>query len=206
MKALFYGGAFNPPTKAHIYLAEYASRKAHFDKVVFVPSKSKYILSIENEGSSFSELERLTMLRSLALSRPFMEVSDIELLSTEQPRTYLTMKELQKEGYELKLLLGSDWLHEETLSKWMYLKEIASEFGFVILKRSHDDIESLFTKNETLKGLRSHFLVLDTPNDYQDVSSSKVRELLKDFSKNEADIKKMVPAEIFSFLKEKENA
>ncbi len=206
MKALFYGGAFNPPTKAHIYLAEFAYQKTHFDKVIFVPSKSKYILSTEKKESSFSELERLSMLRLLASSRPFMEVSDIELLSCEQPRTYLTMKDLQKEGYELKLLLGSDWLHDETLSKWWYLKEIASEFGFVILRRNHDDIDSLFAKNETLKELRNHFLVLDSPKDFQDASSSKVRELCKDFSKNEAEIKSMVPIEIFQFLKEKRNA
>ena len=206
MKALFYGGAFNPPTKAHISLAEFAYQKTHFDKVIFVPSKSKYILSTEKKESSFSELERLSMLRLLASSRPFMEVSDIELLSHEQPRTYLTMKELQKEGYELKLLLGSDWLHDETLSKWWYLKEIASEFGFVILRRNHDDIDSLFAKNETLKELRNHFLILDSPKDFQDASSSKVRELCKDFSKNEAEIQSMVPIEIFQFLKEKRNA
>lgn len=205
MKALFYGGAFNPPTKAHISLAEFAYQKTHFDKVIFVPSKSKYILSTEKKESSFSELERLSMLRLLASSRPFMEVSDIELLSHEQPRTYLTMKELQKEGYELKLLLGSDWLHDETLSKWWYLKEIASEFGFVILRRNHDDIDSLFAKNETLKELRNHFLILDSPKDFQDASSSKVRELCKDFSKNEAKIQSMVPIEIFQFLKEKRN-
>ena len=206
MKALFYGGAFNPPTKAHLALAEFACQKTQADKVIFVPSKSQYILYTEKKEYSFSDEERLSMLHLLARSRPYMEVSDIELVSREQPRTYLTMKRLQSEGYTLKLILGSDWLHEDSLSKWRYFKEIASEFGIVLFRRNHDDIESLFENNETLKGLRKYFLALDSSEEYQDVSSCRVRELLKDFSKNEEEIKSLVNPEIFQFLKEKENA
>ena len=33
----FYGGSFNPPTKAHIELAKKVIKECNLDKVIFVP-------------------------------------------------------------------------------------------------------------------------------------------------------------------------
>lgn len=205
MKALFYGGAFNPPTNAHLDLSELALKKTGFDKVIFVPTKSKYILSQEGKEFSFLESERLQMLKLLAKKRSFMEISDAELVAKEQPRTYFTMKEIQKKGYELKLLLGSDWLHKESVSKWLYLKEIALEFGFVVFVRNGDNVRELIEENSALQEFKNRFFVINPPSDYYKISSSKVRELLTDFKKNEMAIKRMVPSEIFEYLKERKN-
>ena len=49
MKGLFFGGAFNPPTVAHVELANYVRKYLDYDKVVFVPSKDKYIKNEENK-------------------------------------------------------------------------------------------------------------------------------------------------------------
>ena len=42
-RTLAFFGAFNPPTKAHIDLAEYAMRATARDDVIYVPSKMEYI-------------------------------------------------------------------------------------------------------------------------------------------------------------------
>lgn len=40
MKIGFFGGSFNPPTKAHINLAKKALNICKLDKVIFVPMLS----------------------------------------------------------------------------------------------------------------------------------------------------------------------
>ena len=42
----FYGGSFNPPTKAHIELAKKVIKECSLDKVIFVPVGDLY----EKEG------------------------------------------------------------------------------------------------------------------------------------------------------------
>ena len=52
MKALAFFGAFNPPTVAHIQLAEFALRATGREKVIFVPSKAAYIK--DEQGKDFA--------------------------------------------------------------------------------------------------------------------------------------------------------
>lgn len=197
-KALVFGGAFNPVTLAHIHLAEKVRRKLSFDYVIFIPSKSKYILSTEKKDSSFSEEERYKMLKEVSKTRDWMIVSDIEIKKEDQPRTYFTLKKLKEEGYDLKLLMGSDWL-PCLEDKWLYIDEILDEFGIVILRRNHDDISSIINSSSFLKERKEKFIFIDVDEEHQEASSSKVRELLK--KKDYKKVGKLVPQEILPYLK-----
>ncbi len=42
MKIGFFGGSFNPPTNAHICLAQKAIKECGLDKVIFVPMNDYY--------------------------------------------------------------------------------------------------------------------------------------------------------------------
>ena len=53
---LAFFGAFNPPTRAHLELAQFAMKKTGAEKVVFVPSKETYI---SGEQGFFQRLELL---------------------------------------------------------------------------------------------------------------------------------------------------
>jgi nicotinic acid mononucleotide adenylyltransferase len=55
LRALVYGGAFNPPTIAHIELADFARKAAGFDKVIFVPSKMRYITDDQKKDFAFDD-------------------------------------------------------------------------------------------------------------------------------------------------------
>ena len=57
-KALAFFGAFNPPTIAHVSLAEFALRAAGREQVIFVPSKSVYIRDEEEKVSSEDAMVR----------------------------------------------------------------------------------------------------------------------------------------------------
>ena len=200
MKALFFGGAFNPMTNAHLHLAKEVKETFGFEKVLFVPTKSKYILGTEAKDFSFTEKERYEMLLHVASSHPFMAVSDIEIQEKDQPRTYLTMKKLKKEGYDLTLMIGSDWL-KDLKTKWMYIDEILGEFSLLIIRRNHDDIENILDSDSYLKERKEKFMIYDPKGNYQNISSSEVRRLMKDFHENEEKIKELVPIEVFEDIR-----
>ena len=200
MKALFFGGAFNPLTNAHLHLAEEVKNVFCFDKVIFVPTKSKYILKTEEKEFSFTEEERYQMLKDVSFDYDFMEVSDIEIKEKEQPRTYLTMKEIQKEGYDLTLMIGSDWL-ENLRTKWMHVDEILDEFSLLVIRRNYDDIDKIINQDSYLKERKDKIQFYDPKGDYQNVSSSHVRMLLKDFDKNEKEIHSLVPQKVYDDIR-----
>ena len=192
--ALLFGGAFNPPTNAHIELADFARRKLGVEKVVFMPTKSVYVENEEGKDFCFSEQKRLEMLLDISKSRPWMEVSSYEIDSASQPRTYFTLKELKRKGYEVKLLIGSDWL-KRLQTGWKYVKEICEEFGIVVLNREGDDLKKIIEADPYLSSLMPYLTLLQAPTAYQKTSSSKVRSgIMK--GALESGYQKMIPSEL----------
>jgi len=200
INALFFGGAFNPPTIAHIQLAKYAMEQINFDRVIFCPTKSKYILNTERKDFSFDEDTRLKMLNDVSKNNSFMIVSDIEIKEKEQSRTYFTLKKLKNEGYNLKLLIGSDWLNK-LATDWMYVEEIAKEFGIVILKRNNDDVEELFNTIPLLIKIKKYVIIINSPTNFKFISSNNIRTLLKDYDLNIDKINADLPPELHNLKK-----
>ena len=202
MKGLLFGGAFNPLTNAHLFLAEQALKETGSDYVLFIPSKSDYILSTEGKGYSFSDQERLQMLLEVSRSHSWMKVSDYELSLKEQPRTYFTLKHFEEKGERLSLLIGSDWLIDMK-KRWKYVDEIASQFGIVVMERNDDEARSIVMNDKSIANLLSYFTFVKSPSLYRTISSSKVRELLLKEKEHQNEIKRMVPKEVFDYLKER---
>lgn len=190
---LVFGGAFNPPTNAHINLAYLACHKIQADGVVFVPSKMSYIKEEQRKDFAFSDGVRLNMLQKIAEKKSWMKVSDFELLSIKQPRTYDTLCYLKEKGYQCKLLFGSDKLWELETG-WKHVTEIANEFGFVCMTRNHDDCEKKIEEDLFLRNIKNKIELVHTSEDYQDISSTKVRKLF--LHQQFAEIDKLVPAEL----------
>ncbi len=196
---LAFFGAFNPPTKAHIELAEAARAKTGRDKVIFVPSKMLYIRDEQGKNLVYSDDERLRMLREIAQHRPQMEVYDGEIRQEKQPRTYETLCRLKEEGKTCSLLLGSDKL-PELEHGWLYVRQIAEEFGIVCMKRNGDDVLSMMEKDPFLNSLMPYVTLIETPDEMQNVSSSLVREKILGIRKLKDELSSMVPPEILPIL------
>ena len=64
-RTLAFFGAFNPPTKAHIDLAEFAMNVTGRDDVIFVPSKMEYIRYEQKKDFAFSDASRIEMLKRI---------------------------------------------------------------------------------------------------------------------------------------------
>ena len=201
---LAFFGAFNPPTVAHLKLAEFACRRTGREGVLFVPSQTAYIRDSQKKDAAFSDEERLNMLKALAGHYPWMAVTDWELRQAGQPRTYTTLCHLREEGYAPSLLLGSDKL-PELATGWKHVPEIASEFGIVCLARGTDSCRKIIESDPFLRGIAGRIEMLETPPDWKDISSTEVRNRLRELRAIMEDLARMVPAEILNFVK-KSNA
>ena len=191
-KALAFFGAFNPPTAAHLGLAEFALRQTGREQAVFVPSKSVYIRDEQGKDFAYSDAQRLRMLEKAAQTRPWMKVFDWEMRQPRQPRSYETLCHLREEGIQASLLFGSDKLPELERG-WLHVREIAEEFGFVVLCRGADECQQMIEEDPYLNALSPHITVLDTPEETRNVSSTRVRMLVRELGE-------LVPGEILPYL------
>jgi len=195
MNALVFGGAFNPPSRAHIDLAYYAMQQGHADCVIFVPSKMSYIKKEQGKDYAFSDEERFSMLNTIAENKEWMIVSDYEIYSETQPRTYITLQYLREQGYSCRLLIGFDKLIElET--NWKHIPEIMHEFGIVAMNRYEDDCSAYIRNDPFLSQYEKNIEVVQTPSIYHSVSSTAIRKKYMDVINNFEDLKKMVPEEL----------
>ena len=194
-EVLAFFGAFNPPTRAHLELADYAWRETGREGVIFVPSRTDYIRNDQGKDAVYSNEEREGMLRRLAEIRPWMRVSGWELRQEEQPRTYRTLCHLRDEGYAPSLLMGSDKLRELS-SGWKHVPEIAREFGIVCLARGKDSCREIIRDDPFLQEISDGILLLETPDDWKEISSTAVREILRQPGDPEGRFMELVPDEI----------
>ena len=196
---LAFFGAFNPPTNAHIRLAEFALNAMGAKRVLFVPSKANYIRDFQGKDYAYGDRERLDMLRLAAGSRPWMEVSDIEILQEKQPRTYETLCRLRDEGKDAVLLIGSDKL-PELAEIWAHVDEIAREFGIAVLTRGADMCGRMIRESAYLTSIAPYMTILETPEETRNISSTLVRSRVAQMKELRREIGSMVPSEILELL------
>ena len=192
IQALAFFGAFNPPTAAHLGLAEFALRETGREQVIFVPSKSVYIRDEQGKDFAYSDAQRLSMLEKAAETRPWMKVFDWEMRQPRQPRSYETLCQLRREGIQASLLFGSDKL-PELEHGWLHVREIAEEFGIVCLTRGADECRRMIEEDPYLKTLSPLIIILDTPAETRGISSTQVRMLVRELGE-------LVPGEILPYI------
>ena len=197
--ALAFFGAFNPPTRAHLGLAELALSATGRERVIFIPSKAAYIRDTQGKDFAYTDAQRLGMLRAAAASRPWMRVEDWELREERQPRSYDTLCHLRSRGETAALLMGSDKL-PELEHGWLHVPEIAREFGIVCLARGGDDPEAIFKGDAYLAALRPYIRWVVTPEGTKDVSSTAVRRRVARIRALRAELDTLVPEEILPLL------
>lgn len=171
-KALAFFGAFNPPTRAHIELAEYAMKQTGRDEVIFVPSKGDYILDEQKKEYAYDDSFRMEMLNDVKLARPWMATCDYDISSETQPRTYETLCRIKAQGVEPALLIGADVLFKME-KEWANVDKIAKEYGIVCLSRggTKEEVE----KDTFLAPLLPYITFVESPKKYEHISSSAVR-------------------------------
>ena len=198
-RVLAFFGAFNPPTVAHLALAQYAMERTGREGVAFVPSKAAYIRQEQGKSFAYTDAQRLAMLSAAAQTRPWMQVIPWELEAEIQPRTYHTLCQLRDSGLSPTLLLGSDKLQE--LEKgWQFVPEICREFGIVCLARGGNDCREALARDPFLHSLTPPIQFIETPPDFRQVSSTDVRKKVAQLRELEKELHALTPPEVYPLL------
>ena len=198
-ETLAFFGAFNPPSIAHLRLAEFALGRTGAKRVLFVPSRAAYIRDTQGKDFAYGDEARLEMLRRAAETRPWMEVTDLEIRQEAQPRTYDTLCRLREAGRDATLLMGSDKL-PELETGWLHVEEIAREFGIAVLTRGADECRRMLREDPFLAGLADGIRVIETPAETREISSTRVRQLVREIREAQEELRGMVDPAILPLL------
>ncbi|CCV64559.1 Probable nicotinate-nucleotide adenylyltransferase [Alteracholeplasma palmae J233] len=171
---IVYGGAFNPPTKAHYNIIQTTYELFKPKAFIAIPVGELYH---KDDLVSFSD--RSNMLKLYQKDFPFLIVSHLE----EKQKFNGTVETLEKISQEYRdekivLLIGSD--QYLNFSNWIKYEEILKKYELIVILRPNYKIDE--TKYDEYNP-RIRFIQLDL-----DISSTEVRnnvELNKDYLMND---------------------
>lgn len=167
-KTLVVGGAFNPPTAAHIEIAFEAAKQIFADDIVYVPVGDKY------DKSTLIEAEhRINMLQiaiedfeqkySINLDSPIkMYISRLEADYYRNLSTIETLDMLEKEyNTDIYFFCGSDNLI--SIPYWDNADDLLKHHKIVVAERHGYDIGKIINKNDLLKNAynNKHIIIID---------------------------------------------
>lgn len=181
----FYGGCFNPPTKAHIEMAKKAIKECDLDEVVFVPVGDSYKKQELAQG-----IDRYNMLKIACEGNEKLKVSDIEIRSSHKYNA-IDIFEIISNKYKDDnrfFLMGVDNLSK--MSEWKESKKLIENYNYIIFERNNIDANLIIENNEMLENNKENFEIIKN-NDYKEISSTNIRESIK-IGKKPEDINEKV--------------
>lgn len=181
----FYGGCFNPPTKAHIEMAKKAIKECDLDEVVFVPVGDSYKKQELAQG-----IDRYNMLKIACEGNEKLKVSDIEIRSSHKYNA-IDIFEIISNKYKDDnrfFLMGVDNLSK--MSDWKESKKLIENYNYIIFERNNVNADSIIKSNEMLENNKENFEIIKN-NDYKEISSTNIRESIK-IGKKPEDINEKV--------------
>ena len=190
MKLGIFGGSFNPPHNMHTDIANYMINQQYVDKVVFVPTGSKYAY----KDNLIEEEHRLNMLEILSKKNENILVSDYELKS-EVVYTIDTLRYF-KELYpndEIHFICGLD--NFSYIDKWKNGEEILSNYKIIVINRNGNNLEELLVKYNDYKDN-----IIVSNMEMKDISSTYIRDNIKEIDK----VKEFIDEDVLRYIYEKE--
>ena len=180
MKIGFFGGAFNPPTIAHINLVKEALKEYSFDAIYFVPVNNFY-----KKQGLIDISQRIDMLNLECKNNSKMFVSEIE---KEMNREFKANEifEIIKETYsvdDLYFLMGED--NYEKMSSWENYEKL-KEYKYLIFQRR---------ENKALEIKNPNIIYMENKENLK-ISSSIIRNMIR---KNQ-DIEKYVSKDVKEYI------
>ena len=139
MKALLFGGTFDPPHAGHMNNLRAAMQAVQPDVVLVMPAG---IPPHKHASATPGEL-RLAMCECFKALGPQVQVSQWEVDRAGRSYTYNTVSMLQEKypGAQLYMTIGSDML--ETFDEWYRWREILAMVTLVVQSREPGDGDAL---------------------------------------------------------------
>lgn len=194
MKYGFFGGAFNPPTCAHLELAKRVKNEFELDKVFFVPVGNLY-----QKNELVDEKFRFEMLEILCKDCEGLEVSDLEMNLNKNLKAIevfeLIEDRYKEEAQEIYFILGADNFGK--IENWQEADKLIKNYKYIILEREGIDSNKIICENKLLIENKQNFNILKG-NSCGLISSTKARSEIYETSKEE--ICKIIPEEIYGYI------
>ena len=188
MKIGIFGGSFNPPHNMHTDIANYMIKQQCVDKVIFVPTGSKYAY----KNNLIEEEHRYNMLEILSNKNDNIMVSDYELKS-EVVYTIDTLRHF-KEVYpddEICFICGLD--NFSYIDKWKNGEEILANYKIVVINRDGNDLKELLFKYDQY---RDNIVISNM--EMKDISSTYIRDNIEETDK----VKEYIDEEVLRYIQE----
>ena len=187
MKIGVFGGSFNPPHKMHLNIGLELVNKQYVDKVIYVPTGSKY----KYKNNLLPDKNRLEMLEILTKTQEYLDVNDYELKDevVYTCETLAYFKELYPND-EIYFICGADNL--SYIDKWKNGEKILNNYKIIAMKRKGEDIEELLKK---FVDYQNNIIVADV--EQQDISSTDIIEKLK----NNENVLDVLDKDVYEYIR-----
>lgn len=182
---LLFGGAFNPPTIAHVLNVKYLSDTLCYDNFIVFPTGDPPHKEIE----CLDDETRFLLSKKVFEEISGVTVSDIEFQLEGDSYTYRTLEEFSKSYKDMHLILGMDSFL--SLPKWKNVDRILELANIIVLRRGGYE----FKPHELYENNKEKFIFIENP--IFEMSSSFVRERIK----NNEDVRFYVTDTCNEFLK-----
>lgn len=178
------GGCFNPPTIAHLRLLQAGVAAIHAEKGLFVPAPFPFVQAkmarLGHPEEAIPMELRVELLQLMTAEYPGLDVDDQETPYSHQRYSYDTMVQLQDKypDAQLYFLAGGDIL--DRLAQWYRIEDFLERFHILAVSRNEYDPSTLPSRCRFLANYPGKFHVMPTPEGVQEISSTLVRQCLRD--------------------------
>lgn len=142
-----FGGAFNPPTSAHLNIYKAVKKAVSFTRFIYMPVSDFYHKPLASSHHRFAMLQAMTKDYNDIL------VDDYELTLKTFKGTYHTLTYLKsKYQEEVAFVCGMD--QALTINQWIQADALKNTFKFIIITRKGYDpilIKGLFKKMQIIE-------------------------------------------------------
>ena len=183
MRIAIYGGSFNPMHIGHEKIVDYVLNNLNMDKIIIIPVG----IPSHRENNLEQSDTRLKICKKIFKGNKKIEVSDIEIKSEGKSYTYdtlLKLIDLYGENNEFFEIIGEDSL--KSLKTWKNYEELLKICKFIVFRRKDDkniQIDKEFLNNKNI-------IILE--NEYYDISSTEIRNMVKNNENISAFVNKKV--------------
>ncbi len=188
MKIGIFGGSFNPPHNMHENIGHELLKKNYLDKVIYVPTGTKY----EYKDNLLPNSKRYDMLKLMTAKEKRFSVSNHEL-QNKVIYTYETL-DYFKNVYphdEIYFICGADNL--SYIDEWERGNYILSNYKIIVIARNTDNLDEILKK---YKDYEENIKVAKIPP--IDLSSTEIRELIK--RKEYDSLNKYLDANVIDYI------
>jgi nicotinate-nucleotide adenylyltransferase len=196
---LIYGGAFDPPHRAHVQLPPRARDAIGADLLLYVPAAAAPL----KEGPAASNMDRIGMLEAALEGEPDIAIATLELERGGSSYTIDTLEHItsRRPNLTLRLLIGADQARQ--FHEWKQAREIIElAEPAVMLRPPAEEAEDLledmaphWSESETASWRRR---LVELPA--IDASSTRARELLAR-SPADPELERLLTAPVRAYIR-----